>query len=437
MRQMAESFDRAHDEIIKKKHEARLKNEKQLLHGWINEHAVLPHIPSVSAALVKGNRIEFLHHTRSSAAKRYPVASFTKTFTAIAALQLVDRGYLTLDEPVNNYFTAFMENPELNSRQITLRDLLTHTAGVTNHLTGDNPPLPKQRYPAGSRFYYSNQGINVVGLIIETLSGKTLGEYLTENILKPLEMNNSIAPDSTRASGGMYCTVEDLTRYVMMLIHRGTYKGRVIVSEKQFNEIFRETLKSPAAPRKEYRGISWRIWSINDRPYSMNHAALWNGSGGWIQVFPDMKTGYVFMSDPPSYDMGAFFSFYRGLKGQFLRLTALVAPEGVDPVTFRASVPKLTRLWDFTGLYRNGITGKTIAIKMSRDGHLVAHRGGSGEAYDIYPTSMLTFVYIYPDQTEKGLAFDFTWRNEKIVGLGVVDGYFEKIRDRDVRGLDF
>ena len=149
MRQLVESYDRAHEEIQKKKQNTTIELQKGHLHAWLNDHAVLPHIPSVSAALVKDNQVVFFHRTRSEAGRRYPVASFTKTFTAIAALQLVDRGIISLDEPVNNYFQAFMENPDLKTRQITLRDLLTHTAGLTNYLRDGDPPLPTQRYPAG------------------------------------------------------------------------------------------------------------------------------------------------------------------------------------------------------------------------------------------------------------------------------------------------
>lgn len=430
MHELAESYDRAHNIQLAQKNETALSRQKYLLRQWIEENAHWPYIPTVSAALVKGNRVEFFYRHRTDPGQRYSVASFTKTFTAIAALQLVDRGIISLDEPVNNYIPLFLENPELDTRLITLRDLMTHTAGVVNYVGGEEPYLPKQRYPAGSRFYYSNQGFNVVGMIVEKISGKKLGTYITEHILIPLEMKDSIAPDSMKASGGMQCSVEDLTRYVMMLIHRGTYRGRIIVSEDVFNEIFRETIPSPRAKYKEYRGISWRIWSIDDRPYSMNHAALWNGSGGWIQIFPTLGTGYVFMSDPPLYDIDGFYRFYRGLKGEFLKITAIASQRDLPPTAFHASVPKTVRLWDYTGLYKNSIDGRTIRISMSSRGHLVAKKEHTGAEYDIHPTSLLTFVYIYPEQTEKGLAFDFTWRDGKIVGLGVVEGYYEKIADR-------
>ena len=69
---------------------------------------------------------------------------------------------------------------------------------------------------------------------------------------------------------------------------------------------------------------------------------------------------------------------------------------------------------------------------MSKDGSLVARRDQSGEIYHIFPTSMLSFIYVYPGQTEKGLAFDFTWKDDTIVSLGVLDGYYEKIADRKV-----
>lgn len=426
MHELAESYNRAHNALVEKKRDSLFNSQAVLLRQWINENARISYIPTVSAALVKDEEVVFFHRCRSEVQKKYSIASFTKTFTALAALQLVDRRKVRLDEPVNNYFPLFLENDNLSTRQVTLRDLLTHTAGVVNLGTGEDG-LPRQLYPAGSRFYYSNQGFNVVGKIIEKISGQTLGGYITQNILLPLEMNNTSAPDTMKASGGMYASVEDLTRYVAMLINRGTYRDRVIVSEKVFNEIFRETLPSPKAEFDEYRGISWRIWSVKGRPYSMNHAALWNGSGGWIQVFPTLGAGFVFLSDPPVYDVDGFYRFYRGLKGEFLRITALISDKDMAPTAFHPSVPKDVELWDFTGTYRNSEKNREIKITMSPTGHLVARWGGSEGQYDIYPTSMLTFVYIFPEQTEKGLAFDFTWRNGTIVGLGVVDGYYDKV----------
>ncbi|PKL41261.1 MAG: hypothetical protein CVV44_01100 [Spirochaetae bacterium HGW-Spirochaetae-1] len=427
MNYLAGSYDHAVVEQEKKDHDKSIIEERDSIDRWMREYVNGSFIPSAALVVIRDGAVWHRNLVNTSEKRRYSVASFTKTFTALAALQLVERGKMSLDEPVNNYYPAYLENDQLVTRQITLRDLLTHTSGIVNDFSGPGRLYPYQRYPAGSRFYYSNQGYIVVGRIIEHVSGKPLYRYITEQFLEPLGMKDSVAPETMVASGGLQCTIDDLAKYAAMMLNRGSTRFHTFVSEKTFNEIFSKTLDSPPVKFNEYRGISWRVWTIDDRPYSMNHAALWVGSGGWIQLFPSLGVGYVFISDTPDHDSDEFNLFYRGLKGRLLKLTALLSDSDMDPRGFNPGIPLGEELKEFTGVYKNNERNRFIEIGLDKRGGLSVRRIESGEVMDIVPTSRLTFVYIYPGQSEKGLAFDFTWKKDSIVGLGVLDGYYEKI----------
>lgn len=155
-------------------------------------------------------------HQAIDADTAYNWASITKTFTAIAILQLRDRGKLSLDDPVVRYV------PELRQVHdafgpvdaITIRQLLTHSAGFRNPTWPwdcDQPdhcdwqpfeptkwaqveamlPYTHVAFAPGTRWSYSNLGYVFLGQIIERLTGDDFEVYIDKNILKPLEMNAS------------------------------------------------------------------------------------------------------------------------------------------------------------------------------------------------------------------------------------------------------
>ena len=139
-------------------------------------------------------------------------ASVTKSFTAIALMQLRERGRFSLDDPVVKYV------PELRAvhdsfgplEGITYRHLLSHSAGFRNPTWpwgGDQPwhpfepkewsqlvammPYTEILFPPGSRFSYSNPGYIFVGRTIEALSGDDYEAYVEKNVLRPLGMSSS------------------------------------------------------------------------------------------------------------------------------------------------------------------------------------------------------------------------------------------------------
>lgn len=141
----------------------------------------------------------------------YHWASITKTFTAIAILQLRDHGRLRLDDAVSSYIPELRQihNPYGPVESVTIRHLLTHSAGFRNRTwpwrtESWQPfeptkwsqivamlPYTNVEFRPGSRHSYSNLGIIFLGQIIERLTDDDYEVYVDKNILKPLEMHQS------------------------------------------------------------------------------------------------------------------------------------------------------------------------------------------------------------------------------------------------------
>jgi CubicO group peptidase (beta-lactamase class C family) len=142
----------------------------------------------------------------------FRVGSLTKTFTAIAVLQLWEQGRIDLDAPANDYLRAYRLIPaKAAHRPATLRQLLTHTAGLPQLVhpwRAFTPILGEtvrfgQRLPTLAEFYrgglrlvaepgtrhtYSNHGFATLGQLVEDVSGTPLDRYFREHIFQPLGM---------------------------------------------------------------------------------------------------------------------------------------------------------------------------------------------------------------------------------------------------------
>lgn len=135
--------------------------------------------------------------TKINAATTYHLFSITKTFTALAVLQLAQSGKIRLDEPMINYLPGF---PYAN--EITVGQVLSHSSGIPNplplrwtHLPAEHVGFDRNRFfhqvfrknnklkfVPGTNFSYTNLGYVLLGQLIETLSGKKYETYITENI---------------------------------------------------------------------------------------------------------------------------------------------------------------------------------------------------------------------------------------------------------------
>ena len=225
-------------------------------------------------------------------------ASITKTMTAIAIMQLRDRGKLALDDPIVKYVPELraVHNPHGPMEAITIRHLLSHSAGFRNPTWpwgGDQPwhpyeptgwaqlvammPYTEIRFPPGSRYSYSNPGIIFLGRTIETLSGDDFEVYVAKNILMPLGMTHSYFDRSpyhlvadrsnnyevqkngstvangldfdtgiTVSNGGLNAPITDMAKYFAFLLGKGPgATGPVpVLQRRSLEELWRPALSA-------------------------------------------------------------------------------------------------------------------------------------------------------------------------------------------------
>ena len=147
---------------------------------------------------------------------RFQVASLSKWVTALGVMTLVEQGKIDLDAPVSTYLTRWKLPPsEFDNSKVTVRRLLSHTAGLTDGLgyDGFRPDLPVESLEAslthaadagpgrdgrtrvgqepGTAFEYSGGGYTLLQLIVEEVSGRTFNAYMTDAVLAPLGMTGS------------------------------------------------------------------------------------------------------------------------------------------------------------------------------------------------------------------------------------------------------
>lgn len=191
------------------------------LEGWLRGRLENSGIVGGSVYLIHGGEVAGrLHHGMADLATRRPVdertifhwASITKTFTAVAFMQLRDRGLVALDGPVVERIPELREvhDPFGPVKEITYRHLLSHSAGfraATWPWGGEEPwhpyeptrweqlvammPYTEVRFPPGSEFSYSNPGIIFVGKTIERITGEAYETYVEKNLFSPLGMGSA------------------------------------------------------------------------------------------------------------------------------------------------------------------------------------------------------------------------------------------------------
>lgn len=184
------------------------------LDGMMKAQVEELHIPGAVIAVVKDGRVLYAQgYGYANVAKGTPIdpatslfriGSTSKLFTWTAVMQLVEQGKLNLDADVNTYLKR-VKIPNTYAKPITLRDLMTHSAGFEEgslgYLIGDSTTpalsieaslkkhMPARVRPPGVLSSYSNYSAALAGLIVQDVSGVPFNDYIRRNILDPLNMH--------------------------------------------------------------------------------------------------------------------------------------------------------------------------------------------------------------------------------------------------------
>ncbi len=146
-------------------------------------------------------------HVPNNPETKFNLGSMNKMFTATAIVQLVEKGKLSYDDPIQKYVDESWLPKDITSK-ITIHHLLTHTSGLGSYFNEtywkgsrelyrnvkDFKPLVQGEKPAfepGTRYRYSNTGMLLLGVVIESVTGESYFDYIRKNIYEPAGMKNS------------------------------------------------------------------------------------------------------------------------------------------------------------------------------------------------------------------------------------------------------
>lgn len=297
-------------------------------------------IPGLSIALLDGEHIVwsdgfgYADVENKVDAKAYTVyrqGAVTTTLTAFAIMQLVQQGKVELDAPLTKYLPQFsMIMPEGQSLEaITIRRLLSHHAGLPisffKGMWTEQPESLAQlqnrlnevavSFPVDQVYAYSNLGYDLLGRVIEVVSGQPFADYMQQKILTPLAMNSSsfklteklqqqlaagykkdelkpMLPTRDLPAVGLYASVEDIALFVAQLMQRG---GDVMLAER-----FRRQMISPqnsGVPLDLNKQVGF-AWQMSQLPVAPEYQLVWRQGASLthrnrVAFLPELNLGVV------------------------------------------------------------------------------------------------------------------------------------------------
>ena len=318
-------------------------------------------IPGLALGIVRDGRVVHLRGfgradpSGQAVAPETPfiIGSLSKSFTALAVMQLAEAGRLELDAPAQRYIPWFRVADEAASARITVRHLLNQTSGLSTK-TGrsfqgsddtSNDALDRAvrelssaelTTPVGETHQYSTINYSVLGSIVQAVSGQSYERYVEEHIFSPLEMDNSFTSESEAEANGLatghrywfgrpraadlpynrgllpagylVSSAEDLTHYLVAQLDGGRYEGTAVLSASGTTELHRPAVPTPEAGTSY--GMGWFVGPVNEIPAVFHQGETFNYHSN-IVLLPESGQGVVvLMNAENSLDL-----FVRGRMG--------------------------------------------------------------------------------------------------------------------------
>jgi CubicO group peptidase (beta-lactamase class C family) len=322
----------------------------------------------------------------------FRMMSSTKVITAVAVLMMLDEGKLSVDDPVSRFLPTFKDQkvavpkPEASNllnvelvpaaRDITIKDLLTHTSGLGSGGAGANANKFERKpddtladfipqlgaaaldFEPGSKFAYSPiDGFDVLLRIVEMTSGQPADKFLEERLFRPLDMNDTYfnVPEDKQerivalygktfwtqtwkveepllgngpstylyGCGGLFSTVHDYMQFELMLLNHGSLNGRRILKSETVDLMARNHVGSlfaewiPIVTAGNGFGLGVRVVEDEERGGGRSEGAFgWGGAYGtetWADPKLDVAAAFfIHVSSPPHNVRSAFEEAIRG-----------------------------------------------------------------------------------------------------------------------------
>src|SRR5262245_24374146 len=310
---------------------------------FVKDEMAAQRIPGLALGIVENDRITYLRGFGKADDAGRPVTpktpfiigSLSKSFTALAIMQLVEEGKVELDAPVQRYLPWFRVAGESASKAITVRDLLNHTSGLSTKTgrtfqgNGDTSDAALEKTvrslrsialtaPAGTTYQYSTVNYAVLGLIVQTVSGRSYESYVQVKILDPLQMRGSFT-SATEAehhglatgyhywfgrpkpadlpynrglvpAGYLISDAEDMSHYLIAQLTNGRYGSGSVISREGMDELHRPAAETPETGTSY--GMGWFVGPINGIPAIHHQGETFNFHANAVLV-PRSRTGVI------------------------------------------------------------------------------------------------------------------------------------------------
>jgi CubicO group peptidase (beta-lactamase class C family) len=260
-----------------------------------------------------------------SAQTIFPIASISKLFTGLALAVAIDRGEMTLDDPVERHLPSWLTLPRPENREITVRDLAGHTSGLPRDPSAESwasVDVLAQEVSAlrllsspGSSYQYSNLGISLLGLALGEAGNAGYSRLISDRVLQPLSLSDTAldvigeqqmrlavgrdgnrpvektrVPNLAAPAGGLYSTASDLVRFLKAHLPNGVPHGLE-------SAVAVATRPQPAPAESPVGGLCWHRTALGDGRTALWHNGGLPGAAGYAGIVPAANVGVVVLTN--------------------------------------------------------------------------------------------------------------------------------------------
>ena len=441
---------------------------ERLFSAWIEGQIAYRGLPGIAVGVVSDQELvwskgfgfaDIKAKLPMTATTKFRMGSNSKLFTAIAIMQLREKGKLGLDDPVVKYLPWFKAKPAgEDDGPITIEQLLSHSSGLQrdagDHWASYNFPtsdeLQRQytdrqaAFAPSVRWKYSNLAYAVAGLVVEKVSGERWADYVEQNIFKPLEMNGTSVdkdvsglavpygrrmPYGSRevlpfvdargmaAATGITSDVEDMAKFMSAQFRRGPRGGAQIVSSGSWREMLR--VRSVEENWNSGTGLGFDVKRVKDKTY-IGHGGGYPGNTTQTLIQLDDKVGVIVLTNANDSNPEDIAQQLMATVGQATAKAAMAKPVSVA--------------WDsawerFAGLYRGPFGDQQVVLLNGKLVIITPNGPNVDDPVTLEPLGSGRFRFVAPTGGGAvGEVVRFDEENGRPMRMHIGDSWIDRVR---------
>ncbi|MFN8492381.1 MAG: serine hydrolase domain-containing protein [Caldilineaceae bacterium] len=328
--------------LLAKPSAAQAPLDEHTLDRFMTAQMATQRVPGLALAIIQADQIHILKGYGAARANepvtaqtQFLVASLSKSFTAVATMQLVETGKLDLDAPVQRYLPDFTLADPAATQQITVRQLLNQVSGLSDAgFPAMRLPAPKTAAeritslraarlvaPPGMEYHYFDINYQILARLVEVASGQPFSDYLQTHLFTPLQMTHTvnlmtsddIAQKPTNlaqghllayglpiasgeesgfmgGSSGIVTTAEDMAHYLIMQTNGGRFQGKQLLSAQSV-----ALLHTPPANLNSPYAMGWLTATTPSGVQHLEHNGILSTFYAEMVLLPETKQGFVLL----------------------------------------------------------------------------------------------------------------------------------------------